>query len=218
MKKSVKIFDNSDHYVFKEISFPAVCPFCLENTHPTFLYGHFNDDDATMFTAVFQDSCGGIFLGVYFIDENTGETSLEGVAPNNYRATDLPSDVQKLSPDFKEVFGQSEHAESLGLNRICGMGYRKAAEFLIKDYCVHLNPDAKDKIFEESLSQTIKRIDDPRINNLSSKCRILGNDEVHTVIRYEENLEQFKSFLLSLVYIVQADLASEKALHHCEED
>ena len=42
--------------------------------------------------------------------------------------------IKKLSSNFCEIFNQAYVAELMKLNEIAGIGYRKALEFLIKDY------------------------------------------------------------------------------------
>ena len=60
-------------------------------------------------------------------------------------------------PDFVEIYHQSEAAENAGLSRICGFGYRKALEFLIKDYAIYKNPGQEDVIKGEALAVCIKK-------------------------------------------------------------
>ena len=122
-------------------------------------------------------------------------------------------DIQRLFPDFVEIYHQSEEAENYNLTRICGMGYRKAIEFLVKDYCRLLDPNSKDSILKDTLINSIEILDNPLMVKLANKCRLLGNDETHIVTRYAEGVKELKLFISSLVNTVQSQLDAEKMLH-----
>ena len=44
--------------------------------------------------------------------------------------------ISELSPNFCEIYNQAYIAEQTNLMQICGTGYRKSLEFLIKDYLI----------------------------------------------------------------------------------
>jgi len=48
----------------------------------------------------------------------------------------FPKEVEKYSKNFIVIYNQAFTAEINGLTEICGLGYRKAFEFLIKDYLI----------------------------------------------------------------------------------
>ena len=93
------------------------------------------------------------------------------------------------------------------------MGYRKAIEFLVKDYCRMLDPNSNDSILKETLIKSIERLDNPLMVKLANKCRLLGNDETHIVTRYAEGVKELKLFISSLVNTIQSQLDAEKMLH-----
>ena len=74
--------------------------------------------------------------------------------------TDIPKNIEEHFPEFKVIYEQSFQAERLGLTAICGMGFRKALEFLVKSYSISKAPDEEQKIKSETLSQSINRLDD----------------------------------------------------------
>src|SRR3989442_12039733 len=51
--------------------------------------------------------------------------------------------IQNLSPTFCKIYTESTVVERDGLLQVCGVGYGKALEFLIKDYAKTENPDHK---------------------------------------------------------------------------
>jgi hypothetical protein len=60
------------------------------------------------------------------------------------------------------IYTQAHAAEALELTEICGVGYRKALEFLIKDYLITKKPEKSDDIRKMLLGGCIDSyVDDP---------------------------------------------------------
>lgn len=107
---------------------------------------------------------------------------------------------------------QAEIAESQRLYRICGVGYRKALEFLVKDYLRRKNPDDSDKILAEPLGSCIRKLDDPRIKVLAERSVWIGNDETHYVRKHDDlDLEDMKRFIKAMLNYIESELAFEEA-------
>jgi hypothetical protein len=53
----------------------------------------------------------------------------------------FPESIQMLSPQFCAIYAEAAAAEAGELIQICGLGYGKALEFLMKDYAKRENPD-----------------------------------------------------------------------------
>lgn len=95
---------------------------------------------------------------------------------------------------------------------ICGTGYRKALEFLVKDYLCHISPDNADSIKSELLGNSIKRIESTRIKTLAERCAWIGNDETHYVRKHDDvGLDEIKTFITAILHYVESELAFEKA-------
>ena len=54
--------------------------------------------------------------------------------PRELKANALPDELKAISQDFCDIYVEADKAEQLGLKLVCGPGYRKALEFLMKDY------------------------------------------------------------------------------------
>ncbi|RNC64098.1 MAG: DUF4145 domain-containing protein [Desulfuromonadales bacterium] len=90
-----------------------------------------------------------------------------------------------MSPTFCEIFSQSYEAEQDGSLYICGIGYGKALEFLIKYYAKTLHPNKEVDIEKCSLAKCIQNyVDNERIKKSSDLARWLRNDETHYVKKY----------------------------------
>ena len=123
------------------------------------------------------------------------------------------SSINKISPNFDVLFSQAEEAEKAKLDQICGMGYRKSLEFLIKDYAIYKHPADKDKIVSEQLAQVINNyIDNTQLKTLAKAATWLGNDETHYQKRLKEyDINQLKAFISSTMAVINAELMIEDA-------
>ena len=131
-----------------------------------------------------------------------------------YPANKLFSEkIANLSPMFKTIYNQANTAESYSLNEIAGMGYRKALEFLVKDFCIHLNPDKKDEIEKLLLGKCISTyISDEKIKNLATASTWIGNDETHYVRKHiDKDIQDMKQFIHALLYFIEYQLTVEEA-------
>ena len=121
--------------------------------------------------------------------------------------------IKKLSSNFCEIFNQAYVAEQMNLNEIAGIGYRKALEFLIKDYCIDKNKEEEEKIKKEPLSQVITNyILSDKIKNLAKASIWIGNDETHYVRKYEDkDIKDLKRFISATVAYITYELIADSA-------
>jgi hypothetical protein len=100
-------------------------------------------------------------------------------------STKFSTEVESVSKNFVESYRQAEEADARGLDQVCGLGYRKAVEYLIKDYCIRQSPKEEAQIKAMPVSQCItKHIQDPRIEAAVKRAVWLGNDEAHYVRKW----------------------------------
>lgn len=64
---------------------------------------------------------------------------LQYVYPYNKHQKEFSQEIENVSSMFVKIYNQAKQAETLGLEEICGVGYRKSLEFLIKDYLLQDN-------------------------------------------------------------------------------
>lgn len=121
--------------------------------------------------------------------------------------------LKKVSEDFVKIYTQSHKAEQLGFDKICGMGYRKALEFLVKDFAINLHPKEVEKIKKQTLAQCIENfIDSPKIKTLSKASAWIGNDETHYCRQHEDyNIDHLKAFINAIVSYINSELELKKA-------
>ena len=121
--------------------------------------------------------------------------------------------IKELSTNFCDIFNQAYAAEQMNLNEIAGIWYRKALEFLIKDYCIVKNKSEEEKIKKEPLSQVITNyILSDKIKNLAKASVWIGNDETHYVRKYEDkDIKDLKRFISATVAYITYELISDSA-------
>lgn len=112
--------------------------------------------------------------------------------------------IKNLSPNFIKIYNQAYLSEQFSLDEICGIGYRKSLEFLIKDFAIKYHPDDEEEIKCISLSACIsKYIDSPRLRTLATASAWIGNDETHYIRKHEDyNIEHLKIFIDSTVAFI----------------
>ena len=195
----------------------GICPLCNHALSPTVLYASLIEYDDYEMNKVFLlnycPNCDNEFMSSHCYDPEDEGFMYSSSAPTQFTEHIFSNNLQKLSPQFVKAYNESLHAESLALTSICGMGYRKALEFLIKDYSISKNPDDRTKIEQLSLSQCINAyIDEERLKTLARASVWLGNDQTHYVQKHSDHgLKELKQFINAFVTFIDADLAFQDA-------
>lgn len=139
--------------------------------------------------------------------------------PNKeYTAIDFPEEINKVSPYFQSIYNQAAKAEHYGCIDIAGAGFRKATEFLVRDFAIYKNENKKEKILNTSAPKNVIRNflnEYPRISRAAMASLELGNDEVHySKIYTEYALKDLKSF----IEIAVGEILHELKLEQFEKD
>jgi hypothetical protein len=131
------------------------------------------------------------------------------LAPRVTHPKAFPSEVVNVSSRFVEIYRQASEAEGIGLDQICGPGYRKALEFLIKDFLKSQTADDDDReaIEKQQLGNCIAKVTDPKLKSAASRATWLGNDETHYVRKWEnKDLGDLKKLIDLTVHWVSAEV------------
>lgn len=201
---------------------PSFCPMCKHAIKPQELYlSTFEDEDDNHFLSVFYlcKHCYQTFIVLHKCNTRdhggsyTYSSEFLYSAPNRFAAKEFDDSINKLSPQFVKIYNQSLAAETMDLDEIAGLGYRKALEFLIKDFCIHLRSDEEEKIKKLPLAQCINTyISSPEIKTLASRAAWIGNDEAHYVRKQEDrDVSDMKKFITAAVYFIGMVLITEDA-------
>lgn len=191
------------------------CPICHYSIKPFFiLYNQRENYDYKYIDALYlcpRKECEKMFISYYKsehrLDSPSGAKfySLIEYAPFTIKEIDFDDKILKISPMFVRIYNQAVTAEQRNLDQICGLGYRKALEFLIKDYLISENKDNIDKIKRKPISQCISDYEiDARIKSTAMRATWLGNDEAHYERRWEkEDIDSLKTLIeLTMHWII----------------
>jgi hypothetical protein len=169
------------------VEVPDACPICHRHSEIQTVIAD-NVDNSVSVQATFRCAYAGCKQFFFCYYGPKGSTALLAVRPVKSNTTIFSEAVVKLSATFVSVFQEAEEASQLGLNQIAGPGYRKAFEFLIKDYAKSLAPNhAADIESKFSGVVVVEYIKDPRIQAVAKRSLWLGNDETHYLRKWTEH-------------------------------
>lgn len=210
---------------FLELNFERLadhCPFCKTGIEPLVLatYVDCRDDivRGTKAWVIFRcpvNTCRNLFMGIYRLPGNYHIGSIfYGPRPIYPVFSDIKvfsEIIEDISPTFIQIYNQAFFAEQHNYLLIAGPGYRKALEFLIKDYSKKISDeDDHTKIENSFLGDVIKNyIDDERIEDMAKRAAWLGNDETHYLRKWDDkDLESLKILLdLTIRWIESVELS-----------
>ena len=202
---------------------PDKCPLCKRGIRCELSSAHFSQTQHYLFVAVLCpfDDCGCMFTGHYsdtndyqFSTSPEFELNNSGLLIYNNK-TEFPEEITNLSPEFCKIYDQAQQAENAKLDKICGPGFRKALEFLIKDFLLNLkfknDKDAQTKVRAATLAQCINNyIDEPRIKSTAARATWLGNDETHYDRKWSEmDIKDLKKLITMTVSWIELLVLSE---------
>jgi hypothetical protein len=171
-------------YKFRDL--PTLCPICFHSVVPVpaGAYGsapYAKGDPVQVAMQCANGECQKLFISNYKYDLTEAHYEFTGrSAPWGFQRINFDKCITELSPLFGKIYNQAAQAESMDLDQICGMGYRKALEFLIKDFAIHKHPDDKENVKKKFLGPCIRDyIDNPKIVTCANRAAWLGNDESH---------------------------------------
>lgn len=168
---------------------PDECPCCHHAITPGFIASIFSVETRVI-DAAFRcprHKCSRMFIAIFErVLMQGGSYSdrfyLRSTFPASPVAPSIPDEVAKISPQFVQIFTQASKAEAFGLGEVAGVGYRKALEYLVKDYCVTKSPDKEDDVKKRPLGQVVDvYVDNENIKQCAKRAVWLGNDETHYV-------------------------------------
>lgn len=201
-----------------EIQLPNKCPHCSTAYSSKPAHTCFFKDaigGVNLYSTFFCPTCEKAFFITYNINEYYSHDC--GYIVNQYPAStfqiSFSKEVSLLSPKFVEVYHQAELAESSNLTEICGIGYRKALEFLVKDYAISQHPDKESEIVSSLLGNCINDfIDNEKIKTLAKASAWLGNDETHYTRKHQNyNVQDLKRFIKATVAYIECELSFTEA-------
>jgi hypothetical protein len=115
--------------------------------------------------------------------------------------------ISNISSQFSIIYNQALKAEHFLLNEVCGMGYRKAFEFLLKDYLIYVGKMTLEQAQKEyRLKVCIDLLeDDDLFRRLATYTAHLGNDFSHYYRKMaDKEIADLKTLINTLVDWIDA--------------
>jgi hypothetical protein len=191
---------------------PDLCPICHNGIQPVYqklVSLRAGENLAELVWKCPLHLCGCLFIGVYLRNPVSGTYHLHHCVPTELEDYSPPEDLEKISPDFCAIFNEAQKAEQLGYLLVSGPGYRKALEFLVKDYLTSLqtSDDAKKEIAEMPLMACIKKyVTDTRMRTTAERATWLGNDQTHYIRKWEDkDLQDMKKLIQLTCFWIQSE-------------
>lgn len=193
------------------VEYPEKCPLCHHYGDIAIANGHIrpsNQGVEVLFQCPFQ-SCKRYFIGYYGVP---GQKQLLGLQPQRPELLEFSDTIKTISKDFLLIYEQAESALHAGLDQIAGPGFRKAFEFLIKDYAKHTAPPIASEIEKAFSGQVVSQyIGDPRIQAVATRALWLGNDESHYLRKWaDHDISDLKTLISLTVHWIEIERLSEK--------
>ncbi len=205
------------------IKLPNECPWCFSKISPQIIastkYDYYiNESEFDASLTLECPNCKKHFLQSYFViitPGNSFEAEIKNEIPQPKSTFDYPDEIDTVSHEFKNIISQSTVAEGSGLDHLAGIGYRKALEFLIKDYLINHKQLDEEKISKKLLGKCIEQdIDDERLKSLAKAATWIGNDETHYVRKHDSrDVNDMKNFLHKMTLFISYELAIDDALN-----
>ena len=209
------------------------CPICHAHIVPSLINNYLNavGSNSPLLQRIYRcpnTKCGMIFFALYVRKVYPGFLvvyhfcELEPMYP---KEPIFSNKIKNDYPSFYKIYKQANRAEELGLSEICGMGYRKSIEFLIKDFIKRELKQSKTpkeeivKIIKTSLSKCIEKyITDPEIKSMATRATWLGNDETHYYKKWpKKNISDLKILIQLTIYYIESHLLSKKYEKHMDK-
>ena len=188
---------------------PDKCPFCHKSVRPNQIAAHIHGAQLEVFFSCPNLDCLKTFIGYYSYESREQHQSYLGKTTQGILISRIFSQqIQETSSDFVTIYNQSFVAEQQNLTEICGVGYRKSLEFLIKDYTIKNYPTKKETIEKIQLSKVIHEfVSDANIKTVAKRAAWLGNDETHYIKKWEgKSLTDLKKLIDLTVHWIEMEI------------
>jgi hypothetical protein len=202
---------------------PDTCPICHSAITPVdagygYMISELTDSKLEHTFRCPSEKCEHTFIARYERTKNPTSTHFEWRESLPVEPVDIKHSkiIATISPSFCEIYNQAHIAEGYNLDLIAGPGYRKALEFLIKDYLIakHAEAEEKQKIVAMQLGNCIASyVKNEKISLTAARAAWLGNDETHFVRKWEDkDLKDLKVLIELTVRWIEMELMTAEAV------
>lgn len=196
---------------------PDACPICHRGIQPistrlSFITKSGLDIELELVFRCPRQDCGRFFIARYArspYDSYGSKVSLSRCEPWSLRDFQFDNRIREISPDFAAIYNEAQKGEQMALLLACGPAYRKALEFLVKDYLIIHHPAEVETIKSMLLGSCIKKyVANEKIRAVAERAAWLGNDETHYLRKWgTKDLQDLKALItLTVQWILMEEL------------
>ncbi len=208
------ILANSNREIYGYLfGFPNECPHCHKHVIPIPKSDYLNSEQFTVYlTLVCPNSeCDEPFIATYWREEHN-IYRYETILKYSVATEKFSDEINEISPMFQKIFNEAYFAQQNDLLEICGVGYRKALEFLLKDYLITLFPNKEVQIKNNSISNCITSfVEDSRLKSTANRAVWLGNDHTHYEKKWnDKDLGDLKTLIKLTINWIESEILTKK--------
>lgn len=193
---------------------PNECPRCHFTIEPVRSGESFTKGDwLEVYFRCSNRKCQHLIIASYALDFGASHGSvfvfnLVGTLPYKPLERKFSESITGISSSFATIFNQASAAEGYLLPEVAGPGYRKALEFLLKDYAIKLHPNDAAAIRQMQLANLISTyFNDPRMSVVFSRATWLGNDQTHYERRWvDHDINNLKILIDASVHFIEMEM------------
>lgn len=208
---------------------PSECPMCKHSLKPSVLNKEIIKDNNSVpffYVTYLCTNCFNPFICKFSNMLKSSERNhsysfnkLDLIAPSKFEKQVFEECICNVSPSFVKIYNQALEAELYNLDEIAGIGYRKALEFLIKDFLIKHEHIEEDKVKSTTLGCCIDTmVNNPQLKTVASRATWLGNDQTHYEQKYtDKDVSDLKRLInlsvhwISMIYLTEdAELIEKK--------
>lgn len=197
---------------FNLADYPLECPECHLKTTPNYHTHRIADNSQLLYAYLScpNPKCEKSYIGEYKLTNRS--YYFNEIVIGKPKMTFFSEEIENISPMFVKIYNESSIAEQRSLFEISGVGFRKALEFLIKDYLISIKPDKEEHIKKSFLGKCINElIDDIKIKTTAKRAVWLGNDHAHYIKKWEDkDLNDLKLLIRLTVNWVESEILTTK--------
>jgi len=224
MSYPINALDHKNNKVPLELNrLPDHCPVCSRHIRPIFFTAYLVSQNFKPLSVAFicpVEDCGAMFIGLYRVSKwppnNEVVSLVTAQLLRHIEDEKFPEAIQAISPQFCITYNQALLANENKLDQICGPGYRKALEFLVKDFLLNYkfkdDTTNRDIVLRSQLGACINNfIDEERIKAVAKRAAWLGNDETHYYRKWtDKDVTDLKTLISMTVSWIDLLIQSDK--------
>lgn len=210
MEIALSILNVNGHYIeIKQV--PIECPYCHVDQVPVMYNAVYHSKNNYFIFCMCSNAHCKTAFNIQF---NSLSKNRSHINFPSLRIKVFSDVIKETSKSFCEIYNQAFSSEQMGLDQISGVGYRKALEFLIKDYLISLHPEKEDAIKSKMLGRCIKEdVTNINIKNVAERAAWLGNDETHYVRKWEDkDISHLKGLIDLCLHWIEAEIITKRIL------